>query len=142
MLLFEPPRAHAELDPALGDVVDGHHHLRQVRGVAERHRGDHRAEADPIGHGRERRDRRPWVERAALRAPGEREVVIRAEESFEAVLLTRACEGDPLIPRHTLLALDHQADVHVVSPVLDQDVSAVSRCMSSRSVPYSPRYTP
>ena len=141
MLRFEPPRPHAELDPAPGDVVGGHHHLRQVRGVAERHRGNHRSEADPIGHGRERRDRRPRVERAALVLSREREVVIRAEQSFEAVLLARAREGDPLVPRHALLALDHEADIHVVSRVLDQDVSAVSRCMSSRSVPYSPRYT-
>ena len=60
----------------------------------------------------ERRDRRPGVERAALAAIVDREVVVGAEHRPHPVLLAGGGERLPVVPGHVLLALDHQADLH------------------------------
>ena len=42
--------------------------------------------------------------------------MVGAEEALEPVLLARLGEGDPVVPGHVLLALDHQADAHGAQP--------------------------
>ena len=58
--------------------------------------------------GGEAGERRPGVERAGGLASHDRAVVVGAEEPFEAGRLGCAREREPLLPRHALLAFDHQ----------------------------------
>jgi hypothetical protein len=113
VLPLEPARPDPELDATPGDVVRRHDGLRQERRMSERDRRDHRAEPDALRDGREGREGRPRVQRASFSRIVEREVVVRAEQTVEAVPLAGSGEVDPLVPADPLLALDHQEDVHV-----------------------------
>ena len=64
-----------------------------------------------VGSRRQRGDHRPGVERRTSRL-GLREVVVGAEERLDTVLLARLGEGEPVLPRHALLPLDHQRQAH------------------------------
>jgi hypothetical protein len=93
-------------------VVGGDDELRDLGRVAERDRRDQRAEVQRRRARGERVDDGPRVERAALVDAAEVEVVVGAEQGRDAVLLAGARERHPLGPRHALLALDHQAEIH------------------------------
>ena len=112
VLVLVPARAEPELDPAAGDVVGRDGLARQHRRVAEGRGRDQRAEPQRGGLRGERDERAPGVERAAVRLPVERLVVVRAEEGLEAGGLGGGRQAAPLIPRDAVLALDHQADAH------------------------------
>ena len=112
VLALVPARAEAELDAPARHVVGGHDDLRDVGGVAERDRGDERAEPQRARVRGERRERRPRVERAALLHVIEVELVVGAEQRRHAVRLARLRERQPLGPGDAVLALDHQAEVH------------------------------
>ena len=85
VLALPPAGADPELDPAAGDVVGGDDHLRQHRRVAEGRRRDQRPQPQLHGRRRQRRDRRPGVERAALAPVVDREVVVGAEQRPDPV---------------------------------------------------------
>jgi hypothetical protein len=113
VLALVPAGADPELDPAVGDVVGGDHGLRQQRRVAERRGRDERPEAQGGRDGAERRERRPRVERTSLgMVATELQVVVGAKERRNPMLLTSPRKRDPLRPGNTLLALDHQAELH------------------------------
>ena len=83
-----PARAEAELDAPAGHVVGGRDDLGQLGRVAEGGGGDERAEPQRASVTRgQRADRRPRVERAALGAAAEVEVVVGAEQGRDAVRL-------------------------------------------------------
>src|SRR5207245_490714 len=111
VLALHPARADAELDAPARDLVRGRRLTREHRRVAEGDGRDEGAEAEARRPDRERAQRRPRVEdRPALVEAGE--VVVGAEERLDAVLLARVRERDPVVPRHALLALDHQREPH------------------------------
>src|SRR4051794_19596774 len=112
VLLLHPAGSDRELDAAVGDVVGARDELRQYRRVAERDRGDERAEADAGRDGRETADGSPRVERSGGIAASDRAVVVGAEERVELRVLGRARERDPLRPGDAFLALDHEGDPH------------------------------
>ena len=62
-----PARAEPELDAPARDVVGRRDHPREHGRPAEGRRGDHRPEADALGHRRQSRERRPGIERPASR---------------------------------------------------------------------------
>jgi hypothetical protein len=112
VLGLEPARADPHLHAAAGDVVDGDGVLRQNRRRAKRHRRHEGAEAEPLGDRGERGERGPRVEGRGVGGAADAEVVVGAEQRLDLCVLARAGERDPLLPRHVLLALDHQADAH------------------------------
>ena len=112
VLALVPAGAEAELDAPVRDVVDGSDVLGEHRRVAERRRRDEHAEAQAGRDRREPRHRRPGSSEPRSSWPADREVVIRAEQRADAVLLAGLRERDPLRPGHVLLALDHQLDAH------------------------------
>ena len=98
VLALVPTGAHADLDAAARDVVDGDGHPREHARVAEGRRRDERAEADALRERGEPRERRPGVVRVGV-GPDDRRVVVGAEEPLEAVLLGQAARAAPSRPR-------------------------------------------
>src|SRR4029079_9163778 len=44
--------------------------------------------------------------------PDDRAIVIRTKQPLQPGALRRFCQAEPLLPRHALLSLDHQANTH------------------------------
>ena len=107
-----PPRAHPDLDPPAGDVVDRDGGFGQYGRMPEGRRRYERAEAKGRRDGGEAGKRGPGVERAALVRAHDRAVVIGAKQRLVPVLLARARERAPVLPGHALLTLDHHAEPH------------------------------
>src|SRR5262249_49227273 len=61
------------------------------------------------------RDRRPGVVRDVPGLVPLRDVVVRAEERPDAVLLARLGERAPVLPRDAFLPLDHERELHRAS---------------------------
>ena len=115
VLAFHPAGADAERDAAAGDLVRGCRVAREDGGMAERHRRDERPELQVRRSRGQPGDRGPGVEhRSALVGGGH--VVVGAEHGLDAVRLARFREGDPVVPRHAFLALDHQREPHGTRP--------------------------
>ena len=112
-----PAGPEAELDAAARDVVDRCHGLGQDGRVAEGGGRDQHAEPQGRRDRGQPRHRRPGLERAALVAPVDGEVVVGAEQRAHAVRLASLREGDPLRPGDVFLALDHQLGSHAASLV-------------------------
>ncbi len=98
VLTLVPAGAHADVQAATGDVVDGGGHPREHARMAEGRRGDERAEPDPLGDGRQPGEGRPGVERVGV-LTDDRRVVVGAEEPLEPVLLGEPSRGAPSRPR-------------------------------------------
>ena len=73
---------------------------------------DERPEAEGAGARGEPGKSGPRIERAALPRRTDRRVVVGAKERVEETIVTGLRKGDPLIPGHVLLALDHETDLH------------------------------
>ena len=115
VLALHPAGAEPELDPAARHVVGGRHRVREQPRQAEGRGGDERAEAQRRGACREGGDRRPRVVRDVVGLVSLRDVVIRAEERVDAVLLARVRERAPVLPGHAFLPLDHEREPHGAS---------------------------
>jgi hypothetical protein len=70
------PRPDAEVEPAVGDDVDGRGDLGQHRGWPKAIAGHQHAEAKPLGLGGERREQRPAFVGRPRRVAAERHEVI------------------------------------------------------------------
>ena len=116
VLALHPAGAEAELDPSAGDMVGGRDGVREQAGGAERGGGDERAEPERRRPRRERGDDGPRVVGDVRLLVALRDVMVGAEERPDAVLLTGVCEGAPLLPGDTLLAFDHQCQLHAEDP--------------------------
>lgn len=114
VLALVPAGAHPDLHPPARHVVHRRGRLGQHRRVAERRRRHQRAQAQPGRGPRHGRQRGPGVERRPLRPVLHGPVVVGSEQGVEAGVL--AGPGQPLIPAHALLALDHQAHAHAADP--------------------------
>ncbi len=112
VLSLVPAGTEAELDAAARDLLRGRRALRDHGRVPEGHGRDERPEPDPLRTGRERRQRRPCVERSGAAAADDREVVVGAEKTLEPRALGGLRERQPPFPGHALLALDHETDAH------------------------------
>ena len=115
MLALHPTGAEPELDPPAGHMVGGRGRIREQCRRAEGGGGDERAEAEGRCPRSERGDRRPRVVRDVAGLVALRDVVVRAEERLDAVLLAGGGERAPVLPGHALLPLDHECEPHVPS---------------------------
>ena len=97
----EPPGAQPELEPAVGDVVDGHRLVREKARVAERVAAHQHPDPDARRAGRQ-----PGQERPALVVrPG------RAAGLVEVIAVPHAVEAEPL---EVLPALDERGEREVL----------------------------
>jgi len=104
-----PAGAHADLEAAAAQLVDGGHLAGQHGGVAEGRRRDQGAEADAGGVAGQRGERGPGFQRRARRVGVEVEVVA-AEEGVVAGLLGGAGQAQELRVGAAGVRLDHEAE--------------------------------
>ena len=99
VLIFLPPGADPEFEPAAGDVVDARRHLRLERGVAVLDGGDEDTESDRGRVPRESGEERPRLEAVAIGRPtGTAEEMVAYPERREAGRLGALCEiADPRV---------------------------------------------
>ena len=103
MLELVPARPHADLDPAAAHLVDRRHDLGEAARMAERHRRDEHAEADPVGVAGETGHDGPGVGRRLAGRAREARVVVGPEERLEAVRLGALGDRDVVAVAQSLL---------------------------------------
>src|SRR6476619_8571810 len=94
--------------------------------MPERRRRHERAELELRRARRQAGDRRPRVDDVTvLVEPGE--VMVGAEERLDAVFLAGRGKRDPVVPGHTLLALDHECKPHEAEDYVRPEPAACGR---------------
>jgi hypothetical protein len=116
VLVLVPAPAEPEVDAPVGERVERSRHLGEQRGVVERDRRDHRAEADAPGAHRHRGERRPRLERGTSRVAEEPGEMVRSTERLVAHVLGGLHQPEPPLPGEPFLPFDHDADAHDVAP--------------------------
>src|SRR6266545_3822086 len=111
VLALHPAGSDPERHAPVRDLVRRRRGAGEHGGMTEGAGRDERAELELGGPGREPRDRRPGVQDRPVLV-GERDVVVGAEQRFDAVLLAGRRERDRVLPGHTLLAFDHEGQAH------------------------------
>jgi hypothetical protein len=110
VLLLEPSRAEAELDPAAGHRVDRGHRDRQRSREAEGGGRDQRAEADALCVPGQTRQRHPRLGGSRLARPRPHaQEVVGAEERIEVEALRLTGDGQQVVVRRSLLGLCEDA---------------------------------
>ena len=109
-----PAGAHADLDPSAAHLVDRRHDLGEAARMAERHRRDEHAQADPIGVTGEAGHDRPGVRGRLPGRTREARVVVGAEEGLDAVRLGALGDRDVVAVAEALLRLEHEGEAHRV----------------------------
>src|SRR5436305_11437184 len=111
MLLLEPRRPDAHLQPALGDMIHGDGLRGEDGRMAVGDPGDERAEADPLRGGRERRQKRPRLHAGSARISVERLEVIEDPRAVEAGVLREPDALEELRPGPLMLR-DVESESH------------------------------
>jgi hypothetical protein len=109
VLGFVPAGAEAELEAAVGDVVDGCRLLRQQIRVAKRIAADEDPDPDPRGLGGESGEERPGL----VVGPGgaaRLEVVVAVPDGVEAELIEEPPALDQLGPGQVLVGAEAEAE--------------------------------
>ena len=112
VLVRVPARAHADLDPAAAQLVDGHGDLGEVARRPERHGRDEDAEPDPARVPRQASEHRPGVGRRLVGLAREALVVVGPEERLEAGRLGPLHDRKLVGVGEAHLGLGHQCEPH------------------------------